>query len=409
MGAGVYFLGGDILLLSLMLVLSLGVAVQIFMKRLPLPGLLGLLFLGVALGPYGLNLLDETLLAGAQDLRMLALIIILLKAGLGLNRQVLNEVKGPAFGMGVVPCLAEGLAVTLAAVYILDFSWPVAASLGFVLAAVSPAVVVPSILFLRERGLGMNKGIPVLILAGASVDDVVAITLLTSALGWAVAGTVAGLWWQALLIPARILAGVALGLLVGFLLARLLPKVAAFNRGYTALAVFAGALAVVALGEHTGIAGLLAVMACGFMLVERAGRDELHMVVRATDAAWLVAQIFLFVLIGAAVDIGVALEAGLAGVAVITLGLIGRSVGVLGGLLGSKLNWRERVFCIIAYLPKATVQAAVGGLPLAMGIAGGEIILAIAVLSIILTAPLGAVAIPLAAHRLLVAEEIETG
>ena len=392
------------MLLSLMLVLSFGLAVQIFMKRLPLPGLLGLLFLGVALGPNGFDLLDETLMAGAQDLRMLALIIILLKAGLGINRQVLNEVKGPAFGMGVVPCLAEGIAVTLAAVYILDFSLPAAATLGFILAAVSPAVVVPSMLYLKERGLGMNKGIPVLVLAGASVDDVVAITLLTSALGWAVAGTVAGLWLQALLVPARILAGVLLGLMMGLLMARLLPKIAAFNRGYTSLAVFAGALAVVTIGEHTGIAGLLAVMACGFMLVERAGREELHMVIRATDAAWMVAQIFLFVLIGAAVDINVAMEAGLAGGLIIILGLLGRSVGVLGGLLGSKLNWRERVFCIVAYLPKATVQAAVGGLPLAYGIAGGEVILAIAVLSIILTAPLGAIAIPLAANRLLSSE-----
>lgn len=389
------------MLLSLMLILSLGVIVQIIMKRLPLPGLLGLLFLGVALGPYGFNLLDEALLAGAQDLRMLALIIILLRAGLGLNRHVLNEVKGPAFGMGVVPCLFEGVAVTLAGVYILGFSVPVAASLGFILAAVSPAVVVPSMLYLKERGLGMNKGVPVLVLAGASVDDVVAITLLTSALGWAVAGTVSGLWLEALLIPIRILAGVALGLVAGLILTKLLPRVASFNRGYAALVVFSGALAVVVAGEHTGIAGLLAVMALGFMLVERAGREELHNVVKAADAAWLIAQIFLFVLIGAAVDIQVALEAGLAGVAVISLGLLGRSVGVMAGLIGSNLNWQERIFCVIAYLPKATVQAAVGGLPLAYGIAGGEVILAIAVLSIILTAPLGAVAIPLAAPKLL--------
>ncbi len=364
-------------------------AVQIFMKRLPVPGLLGLLFVGVALGPYGFDLLDEILLAGSQDLRMMALIVILLRAGLGVNRRVLNEVKGPALIMGVIPCLAEGAAVTLAAIYILDFSPAVAASLGFVLAAVSPAVVVPSMLYLKKRGLGMNKGIPVLLLAGASVDDVVAITLLASALGWAVTGTIDNLWLQALLIPTRIAVGVALGLATGLLLARLLPRVAAFNRGYTPLMVFAGALAVVVVGEYTGIAGLLAVMACGFMLVELARREELRLLVRAADSAWLVAQIFLFVLIGAAV---------------IAIGLVGRSVGVLSGLMGSNLNWRERLFCVIAYLPKATVQAAVGGLPLAYGLAGGEVILAIAVLSIILTAPLGAVAIPLAAPILLTAQ-----
>lgn len=388
------------MLLSLMLIISLGIAVQIFLKRLPLPGLLGLLLLGIALGPYGFNLLDEALLASSQDLRMLALIVILLRAGLGLNRKVLNEVRGPAFTMGVVPCIIEGLTVSVAAFYILDFPVPVAASLGFVLAAVSPAVVVPSMLYLKERGLGMNKGIPVLILAGASVDDVVAITFLTSALGWAVVGSVAGLWWQFMLIPARIAAGIALGIGAGLILVKLLPRVAAFHRGYAALLVLAGALAVVAIGEYTGIAGLLGVMACGFILVERGGR-ELHIVIKAADAAWLVAQIFLFVLIGAAVDIGVALEAGLAGVLVVSLGLLGRSFGVFLGLLGSKLNWKERLFCAIANVPKATVQAAVGGLPLAMGVAGGEVILAVAVLSIILTAPLGAAAIPLAAPRLL--------
>lgn len=392
--------GGVILLLSLTLIISLGVAVQIIFKRLPLPGLLGLLFLGVGLGPYGLNLLDEILLAGAQDLRMLALVVILLKAGLGLNRRVLNEVKGPALTMGVLPCILEGLTVSIAAYYILDFPWAVAASLGFVLAAVSPAVVVPSMLYLKEKGLGMNKGIPVMVLAGASVDDVVAITLLSSALSWAAAGTAAGLWWQAALVPARLIAGIALGLGAGLLMAWLLPRVMAFQRSYAPLVVFAGALAVVVLGQYTGIAGLLAVMACGYIMVERGGKF-LPYVVKAADAAWVVAQIFLFVLIGAAVDIEVAIGAGLTGGLVIILGLLGRSLGVFLGLLGSKLNYNERLFCAISYFPKATVQAAVGGLPLTMGVAGGEVILAIAVLSIILTAPLGAVAIPLAAPKLL--------
>lgn len=388
------------MLLSILLIISLGVAVQVIIKRLPLPGLLGLLVLGVVLGPHGFNLLNEVLLASSQDLRMMALIIILLRAGLGLNRRVLNEVKGPAFAMGVVPCLVEGLAVTVAAVYVLGFSVPSAASLGFVLAAVSPAVVVPSMLYLKNRGLGMDKGIPVMILAGASVDDVVAITLLTSALGWAVAGVTSGIWWQALLIPMRIILGILLGLVVGWVLVKVMPRITSFQRGYSALAVFAGALAVVVIGEIAGIAGLLAVMSCGFYLVERRIK-EMHLLIKSVDAAWMVAQIFLFVLIGAAVDVEVALQAGLAGAAIIGFGLLGRALGVYLGLLGSKLNWKERLFCAIAYVPKATVQAAVGGLPLAMGVAGGEVILAIAVLSIILTAPLGAATIPLAAPRLL--------
>lgn len=388
-----------IVLISLALILLLGMAVKMGMERLPLPGLLGLLLLGWVVGPQGLDWLSPALIDNASDFRLIALVVILLKAGLGVNRQVLNQVRVPALRMGVLPCIAEGLAAAAAATMILGFSWTAALALGFVLAAVSPAVVVPSMLFLKRKGLGMDKGIPVLILAGASVDDVVAITLLTSTLGWA-AGSGAVFYWQVALFPARIFGGIALGLAVGWLLARQLPTIFIHKKGYCALAVFAASLGLAAVGELTGIAGLLAVMACGFMIVETGGKAA-ELVVRATDAAWLVAQIFLFVLIGAVVDLNVAWAAGGAGIAIITFGLAGRSLGVLTGLVGSGLTWREKLFCLIAYLPKATVQAAVGGLPLAMGLAEGKVILAIAVLSIVITAPLGAAVIPLAAPRLL--------
>lgn len=224
------------MLLSIFLILRLGIVIQYGMRKLPLPGLLGLLFLGVALGPQGFDLLAPVVLDYSQDLRLLALIVILLRAGLGLN---LNQVKTSALGLGVIPCLVEGLVVTVASRFLLEFSWPAAASLGFVLAAVSPAVVVPSMLWLKEWGLGMSKGIPVMILAGASVDDVVAITFLSSALGWA-AGSAAGVHWQLLIIPARILGGIALGLAVGWVLLKLMPLVSRFNKGYGALAAFCG-------------------------------------------------------------------------------------------------------------------------------------------------------------------------
>lgn len=387
------------MLTSLALILALGVAIKISMRKLPVPGLLGLLVLGVVLGPYGLNWLDAQLLENAADIRMIALIVILLKAGLGLNRQVLTRVKGPAIRLGVLPCITEGVVAATAAHLLLGFSWPSALALGFVLAAVSPAVVVPSMLYLKRKGLGMDKGIPIMILAGASVDDVVAITVLTSVLGWAV-GTGASIYWQVLLFPAKIFGGIALGLAGGWMLAKASPFILSHSKGYVVLSAFALAFGLVALGELIGVAGLLAVMACGFLIVELGGK-ETEVIVRATDSAWQVAQIFLFVLLGAMVDLRVAVGAGLLGLLIITAGLLGRSAGVFAGLIGSGLSWREKLFCTIAYFPKATVQAAVAGLPLAMGVAHGEVILAIAVLSIAITAPLGAAAIPLVAPVLL--------
>ncbi len=387
------------MLMSLALILALGVAVKIGMRHLPVPGLLGLLVLGVGLGPQGLNWLAPQLLENAADIRMIALIIVLLKAGLGLNRQVLAQVKGLAVRLGVLPCITEGAVAAVAAHLVLGFSWASALALGFILAAVSPAVVVPSMLYLKRKGLGMDKGIPVMILAGASVDDVVAITVLTSVLGWAV-GTGASIYWQFLLFPAKIFGGIALGLAGGWLLAKALPLILSHSRGYGALSAFALAFGLVALGEVVGVAGLLAVMACGFLVVELGGRDT-EPIVKATDSAWQVAQIFLFVLLGAMVDLNVAVGAGLSGLLIIAAGLLGRSTGVFAGLIGSGLTWREKAFCTIAYFPKATVQAAVAGLPLAMGLAHGEVILAIAVLSIVITAPVGAAAIPLAAPVLL--------
>jgi NhaP-type Na+/H+ or K+/H+ antiporter len=385
---------------SIVLVLLLGIIGNKLFARFRVPGLLGMIIAGVALGPHVLGLLDESILANSADIRLLALVIILLRAGLELNKETLRRVGAVAIRMSAIPCLMEGGTVTIVAHYLLGLPLIQAGMLGFILAAVSPAVVVPSMLALKAEGRGMDKGIPIIILAGASVDDVFAITLFTAFLGL---GTQAGgsVLLQVGQIPLQVAGGIVLGVVAGFGMYRL------YDSSWVDLArmeqlalLIAAALTVVAIGQRTHIAGLLAVMTLGFILLEKNNGLAAAME-RDLSKVWFFAQIFLFVLIGAEVNIQVAWQAGLAGVAVILAGLIGRGAGVMLALTGSELNMGERLFCAIAYSPKATVQAAVGGIPLAMGVAGGAVILAVAVLAIIITAPLGAIGIRMAAPRLL--------
>jgi NhaP-type Na+/H+ or K+/H+ antiporter len=231
------------MLLSVALILLIGVVVIFYMRKLPLPGLLGLLLLGVALGHQGFNLLAPELLALGADLRLMALMIILLRTGLGLNRRVLNQVRSQALGLGFLPCICQDVVVAAASNLILGFTWPTAFSVGFVLAAVSPAVVVPSMLWLKERGLRTNKGIPTMLLAGASVDDMVAITFLTSALAWGI-GSAGAMGWQIAHFPLRILGGIALDLGAGWLSLKLLPPINRLNKGYGVITIFGLALLV---------------------------------------------------------------------------------------------------------------------------------------------------------------------
>jgi solute carrier family 9B (sodium/hydrogen exchanger), member 1/2 len=385
---------------SILLILALGLLADRLFRAIRLPGLLGMILVGVAIGPHGFDLLHGTVLASSADVRMLALVIILLRAGLGLEKEVLQRVGAQALKMSAIPCLLEGGAILLAAHWLLGLPLIEAGMLGFIIAAVSPAVIVPAMLALKERGLGMDKGVPVIVLAGASVDDVFAITLFTAFAGLA---SQAGqsLLLQVARVPVQIGGGVLLGAGGGWLLYRLYRQDRVQLHGMERLVLaLAAALATLLLGERLRLAGLLGVMTLGFVVLEQDGGVAADLE-RALNRVWFVAQVFLFVLIGAEVNVGVALQAGLLGLAIVGIGLAARSLGVMIALHGSDLNARERLFCAVAFTPKATVQAAIGGIPLAMGLASGEVILAIAVLAVIVTASCGAVGIQALAPRLL--------
>lgn len=388
------------MLISLAMLLLFGFISMKFVSLGRLPGLIGLLLVGVLFGPYVLGLLDPNLLLISQDLRLFALMIILLRAGLGLQRKQLKAVGGPALRLSIIPCLVEGFTVAISAYFLIGFSFVEAGLLGFVLAAVSPAVVVPSMLELEALGYGTDKEIPTLLLAGASLDDVFAITLFSFFLSLAT-GTQQNILIVIAKIPYSIIGGIVSGAVLALLL------IVIFKRWHLKLANLEKFLLLLSslvlyyyLGESVGLASLLGIMALGFIVLERAPKLAKVFSGKLTSA-WLFAQIILFTLVGAEVDIKVAFEAGVLGLVIITFGLIGRSFGVWLATIKTGLTLKERLFCMIAYVPKATVQAAIGSLPLAAGLEVGGVILAIAVLSIVVTAPIGAIGIKLMAPHLL--------
>jgi len=388
------------MLLSLALLLLFGFIGMKVISLTRLPGLIGLIIVGVLFGPYALGILDQDLLLISQDLRLFALIIILIRAGLGLRRDQLKAVGGPAIRLSVIPCLVEGFTVAIVSYYLLDFSFAEAGMLGFILAAVSPAIVVPSMLELEEAGYGTDKEIPTLLLAGSSLDDVFAITLFSFFLSLAT-GAEQSLLFVFAKIPYSIVGGILGGIVLAFLLLHIFNWHRLIEKNTEQLLLLLSvAILSYYVGEGIGFASLLGVMALGFVILERAPKTAGLFSDKLTRV-WLFAQIILFTLVGAEVNIELALEAGLIGVVIIFIGLIGRSFGVWLATLGTSLTQKERIFCMIAYLPKATVQAAIGGLPLAAGVEAGGMILALAVLSILITAPLGSIGIQLSAPRLL--------
>jgi len=380
--------------LSLALILLLGLIFNWFFEKIKLPGLLGMLILGIVIGPYGLNLISSEILSISADLRKIALIIILLRAGLGLNRETLNKVGVPAIKMSCIPGIFEGLIIMFTASYLLDISLIEGGILGFIIAAVSPAVIVPQMLDLIDKRVGEEKGIPTLILAGASVDDVFAITLFTTFLSL-YGGININLFRQLLNIPIAITLGILLGVALGFLMVTLFKKFK-IRDTKKVLIILGTAIMLNSMEDFlegfVPIASLLGVMAIGFILLEK-HPIAANSVSSKFNKIWVFAQLLLFVLVGSEVNIHVAINSGLIGIIIIFIGLIGRSTGVLLSLSGTNFNLKERFFCVISYIPKATVQAAIGSVPLSMGVASGEIILAIAVLSILITAPLGAIGI----------------
>lgn len=388
--------------ISLAVILLLGLLANRLFEKLKMPGLLGMLILGIVVGPYGLNILQPDMILISADLRKIALIIILLRAGLGVKRDDLKENGITALKMSSIPCLIEGLFVALASIKFLNFTFIQGGILGFIIAAVSPAVVVPFMLKLIENNVGSKRGIPTLILAGASIDDVFAITIFGAFLGL-YSGSHINIAIQLLNIPVSIILGVAAGIIIGFLLIKLFRRYDIHNTKKT-LIILSFSILLSELENmlkiKIQIATLLGVMAIGFVIMERLPDIGKKLSGKFGDI-WVPAQILLFVLVGAQVNINVALKAGGVGIIVILIGLVGRSLGVIISLFATDFNWKERLFCVIAYIPKATVQAAIGAIPLSLGVESGDIILAVAVLSILITAPLGAIGIHHFSEKLL--------
>ncbi|MHB9946512.1 potassium transporter [Clostridium botulinum] len=387
---------------SLAIIILLGLIANKLFEKLKLPGLLGMLILGILIGPHGLDWLSKDILNASSDLRKIALIVILLRAGLGLNKDELKLVGKTALKLSCIPGIIEGLFIAIASVKLLGFSFIQGGLLGFIIAAVSPAVVVPQMLSLMDKGLGKAKGIPTLILAGASIDDVFAITIFSTFLGL-YAGKNINIAKQILKIPVSIILGTLIGVLSAIIIIKIFKKYPIDNTKKILIILSISIILTLIEALLKGkleIASLLSVMALGFVISDKIPSIG-DKVSKGLNEIWVFAQILLFVLVGAEVNMVIAFKSGFLGIIIIALGLIGRSIGVLISLKGSNLNKEEKLFCIIAYIPKATVQAAMGAVPLANGVEAGDIILAIAVLSILTTAPLGAIAINLSGPKLL--------
>lgn len=395
------------MLTSLALVFLAGLAAAAVCSAIKLPRIIGMLLVGIVLGPHILNVLDDSILSISSELRQMALIIILLKAGLSLDLSDLRQVGRPAVLLSCLPATCELAGYILLAPYLLGVNRIEAAVMGAVLAAVSPAVVVPRMVFLMENRWGTDKSIPQMLLAGASCDDIYVIVLFTTFTGIAQGGNARAA--DFLNIPVSVVLGIAVGAAAGYALSRFFE--AAFARNHMVrgsvkvIIVLSVSFLLVALETvlkgRIALSGLLAVTSMACMLARKTTGEVRARLSEKFGKLWIAAELILFVLVGAAVDIRYVSETGLAAVLMVFAALIFRAAGVVLCLAGTKLSRRERLFCVIAYLPKATVQAAIGSVPLAMGLPCGKIVLSVAVLAILITAPLGALGMDAAYRKLL--------
>ena len=389
------------MLLSLSLILILGMFMGWICRKMKLPALLGMLITGIILGPYGLNLLDDSILGISAELRKIALIIILTRAGLGLDLSGLKKLGRPAVLMCFVPASFELLGMILLAPKLMGLSVLESAVMGAVLAAVSPAVVVPRMVKLMDEGYGVKEGIPQLILAGASVDDVYVIVLFSTFVGM-MQGEGAFIL-KFVNIPVSIFFGIAIGLFLGVLLAYFFKKVHIRDTSKVLIILSISFLLVVIEDKLTTaitFSSLIAVMFIGIGLQKKREAVAKRLSVKY-GKLWVAAEVFLFVLVGATVNIEYLGKIGAKAFVVIIGALIFRMFGVFVCLLGTNLQRKERLFAMMAYTPKATVQATIGGIPLALGLACGDTVLTVAVLAIVFTAPLGAFAIDWSYKKLL--------
>lgn len=399
------------MLTSLSFVFLLGLAMAALCQKFKIPRIIGMLVTGILLGPCVLNWLSESILGISSELRQMALIIILLKAGLSLNLADLKKVGRPALMMSCVPASFEILAFVIFAPAILHISRVEAAVMGAVLGAVSPAVVIPRMVQLMETKYGTDQRIPQMIMAGASCDDIFVIVLFSTFTNMAQGGSahVADF----INIPVSILLGIALGAVAGYGLSLFFETAYAkehYVRNSMKVILILG-MSFFLMSVETwlkgkvSVSGLLAVVSMATVIRIKCIPKVSKRLSEKFGKLWIAAEVILFVLVGAAVDIRYTMQAGIAAVLMIFVGLMFRAVGVSLCMLGTKLNKKERLFCVIAYLPKATVQAAIGSVPLAMGLPCGQIVLSVAVLAILITAPLGAAGMDLTYDKLLVRSE----
>lgn len=395
------------MLTSLALIFLVGLSLAAICQKIKLPRIIGMLLTGILLGPYVLDLLNNSILGISAELRQLALVIILIKAGLSLDIHDLKKVGRPALLLSFLPAVFEIVAFVLFAPAVLHISRLDAAIMGAVLGAVSPAVVVPRMVQLMDEKYGTQKSIPQMILAGASLDDVFVIVLFSAFINMAQGERAAVM--DFLNIPISIvlgmLCGVAIGLALSWLFETAYLRKHLVRNSLKVIIILGAAFLLLALETllegKVAVSGLIAVMCMALTIAVRSVPQVTARLREKYGKLWLAAEVILFVLVGAAVDIRYTLEAGLGAVLMIAVGLIFRSVGVWICMLGTALNRKERLYCVIAYLPKATVQAAIGGVPLSLGLPCGNIILSVAVLSILITAPLGAIGMDASYKRLL--------
>ena len=394
------------MLFSIAYILLLGYLVGVLFEKLKLPKLIGMILLGIISGPYGLDLIDISIIQISSEIRQIALIIILTRAGLSLDFNSLKKIGRPAFLMCFLPATFEIVGTTLFAPSLLNISTFEALLLGSVLAAVSPAVVVPRMIRLQKEGYGSKHKIPELLLAGSSADDIYVIVLFYTFLGLVENNSFSG---SALInIPISIALGILIGVIVGFILNMVFKR---FNLKLTIKILITLSISFMMVAfetfvkEYISISSLLGVMTFGMVILfkNKIVAKELE---EGYSHLWLFFEIFLFVLVGATVNMQYAISAGLNTILLLIIALMFRTFGVLLSLIKTPLTFKERLFCVIAYIPKATVQASIGGIALSLGLASGNIILSVAVISILFTAPIGAIGIDLL-HKKLLKIELE--
>lgn len=389
------------MLFSLALIFLIGISLGGIFNRLKLPSLLGMLITGIILGPYALNLIDDSILNISPDLRKIALIIILTRAGFSLDIEDLKKVGRPAILMCFIPACFEIIGMIIIAPKLLGITVLDAAVMGTVIGAVSPAVIIPKMLKLMEENYGTKKSIPQLILAGASVDDIFVIVLFTILTNLAKSGELSTLSF--LQIPVSIITGIISGLVIGTILIYIFKKFH-FRDSLKVIIILSISFFLVTIEDNFSniipYSGLLGIMSLGIVFNKKYNILSKRLSLKYSKL-WVGAEIMLFVLVGATVDLKYATASGISAIFLIFGVLIFRIIGVYISLLKTDFNIKEKIFCMIAYMPKATVQAAIGGIPLAMGLPNGNIILTVAILSILITAPLGALGIDLTYKKLL--------